>query len=148
MSFDVDEKEFYETIAEWEAEGDPSAAKAWAWSVIEQAYRERDEAKQAIAALSRTLTVALRFQAAAYSTWQALRALPRRLRYRFFPKHNFTSVERGPDRKVYTGRVAPGGVPEWLTSTKHSQTVQTPKYKGFRVFIAGVTLTPHPKDKR
>jgi len=63
MSWDVDEKEFYETFAEIESERGIEEAKQWAWSALDWTQKElrkkedgvKDERAAVVAFLQETL---------------------------------------------------------------------------------------------
>lgn len=72
MSWDVDEKEFYETFAEIESERGIEEAKRWAWSALDWTQKElrkkEDEVKE-----ERAVVVAW-LREAAYTTLYDARA--------------------------------------------------------------------------
>jgi hypothetical protein len=53
MSWDVDEKEFYETFAEIESERGIEEAKRWAWSALD--WTQKDERTAVVVFLRETL---------------------------------------------------------------------------------------------
>ena len=117
MSFDVDKKEFYETFDEMAA--DPKLgledAKAWAWSALEYAQDDKNTERATRERPEKQLTMLARFQVLAFSVYKWVRYLPRRMKYRYFPKHRITRTTLKNGDSKSSVPLAPGMWPEKLT---------------------------------
>jgi hypothetical protein len=153
MSWDVDEKEFHETFDEMVA--DPNfgleGAKAWAWSALEYAQDDKNHAVKDLQRMQETVFRATRFQALAWSVYAWLRATPRRLKYRFFPKHSIKRKTFPNGTTISTVPLAPGMVPEekiYDADTAPTQTLLESGKRRFSVIVGALTLTPRNHKRK
>jgi len=97
MSWDVDEKEFYETFAEIESEHGIEDAKRWAWSALDWTQKELRKKEDGVKE-ERAAVVAYLRDEAYLKLYEALDACALRL-YEATPEDVSDHIERGEHRR-------------------------------------------------
>ena len=151
MSFDLDEREFYETFDEISADTERGfpGAKEWAWSALQAAYDERDalraqrdEAVRHVGTYEKLVKAVERVRRA----YRWVRGIPRRLKYRFFPVHRIKRKTFPNGTTITTVPLAPGMVPEEKIYDADTAPIQTPRADGkkgpFQVIVGALTMVP------